>query len=96
MTEYRFHWRPSGATRAVTPTVKLDAESHLHGAALALRQFIELGCDLAAPLAHLDITEPTGVTQTLLVEEVLDWLHESQQAEFIRREGLSVLLPKPS
>lgn len=95
MTEYRFHWRPSGATPAVTPTAKIEAESHLHGAALALRKFIELGCDLAAPLAHLDITEPTGVTQTLLVEEVLDWLHQPQRAEFIHREGLSVLLPKP-
>jgi hypothetical protein len=92
MTEYRFHWRPSGATRAVTPTIKVEAESHFQGAALALRQFMELGCDITAPLAHVDITESTGVTQTLFVEEVLDWLHQSQQGEFIQREGLSVLL----
>ena len=91
MTQYRFHWWPAGATRTVTPSVTLEAESHLHGAAIALRQFRELGCDIAAPLAHLDITESNG-KQTLLVEEVLGWLHEPQQGEFVRREDLSPLL----
>ena len=93
MTEYLFHWWPSGTTRTMAPSVKLQAESHLHGAALALRQFMELGCDINAPLAHVDITESNGVKQTLLVEEVVDWLNEPKQVEFIHREGLSVLLP---
>ena len=88
MTEYRFHWLPAGGTRSIT----LQAESHLHGAAIALRQFIELGCDLTTPFAHLDIVESKDVTRTLLVEEVLDWLHAPQQGEFVRREGLSLLL----
>ena len=92
MTEYLFHW-PSGATRAVTPSIKLQAESHLHGAALALRQFVELGCDITGPLAHVDVTEANGVKQTLLVEEVLDWLNEPKQLEFIQREGLAAMLP---
>jgi hypothetical protein len=92
MTEYLFHWRPSGATRPVTESLELEPESHLHGAALALRQFVERGCDITAPLAHVDIIESTGVKQTLLVEEVLDWLQEPQQREFIHREGLSALL----
>ena len=92
MTEYSFHWLPSGATRAVSPSIKLQAESHRHGAALALRQFVELGCDMTAPLAHVDITESNGVKQTLLVEEVLDWLKEPNQVEFIHRERLAVLL----
>ena len=92
MTEYRFHWWPSGATRAVFPTIKVEAESHFHGAALALRQFMELGCDIAAPLAHVDMTESNGVKRTLLVEEVADWLNEPKQVEFIHREGLAVLL----
>jgi hypothetical protein len=92
MTEYRFHWWPSGATRAVTPSITLQAESHLHGAALALRQFAELGCDITAPLAHVDIAESNGVKQMLLVEEVLDWLNAPTQVEFIHREGLAVLL----
>ena len=93
MTKYRFHWLSSGAARAVTPTIEVDAESHFHGAALALRQFMALGCDITAPLAHVDITESSGATQTLLVEEVLDWLQQRQQGKFIHREGLSVLLP---
>ena len=93
MTEYLFHWWHSGAAHSVTPSVTLEAQSHLHGAALALRQFVELGCDITAPLAHVDITESNGVQQTLLVEEVLDWLQEAQQGEFIHREGLAVLLP---
>jgi len=91
MAEYLFHWWP-GTTRTMPPSVNLHAESHLHGAALALRQFMDLGCDIAAPLAHVDVTESNGVKQTLLVDEVLDWLHEPQQGEFIHREGLAVLL----
>jgi hypothetical protein len=91
MTEYLFHWWPSGTTRAMPPSIKLQADSHLHGAALALRQFMELGGDITAPLAHVDITESNGVKQTLLVDEVLDWLQEPQQGDFIHREGLSEL-----
>jgi hypothetical protein len=93
MAEYQYHWWPSGPARAaLTPSVRLQADSHLHGAALALRYFKELGCDISAPLAHLDISEPDGVKQTLLVEEVLDWLNEPKQADFLSREGLAALL----
>jgi hypothetical protein len=91
MTEYLFHWRP-GTPRTMPSSIKLQAESHLHGAALALRQFMDLGCDITAPLAHVDINESNGVTQTLLVDEVLVWLREPQQGEFVQREGLAVLL----
>jgi hypothetical protein len=76
----------------MSPSITLQADSHLHGAALALRQFVELGCDITAPLAHVDITESNGVKQTLLVEEVVDWLNEPKQVEFIHREGLAVML----
>jgi hypothetical protein len=94
MTEYQYHWWPSGAARAaLTPSVRLQADSHLHGAALALRHFKQLGCDISAPLAHVDVSEPDGVKQTLLVEEVLDWLNDPKQADFLRREGLAALLP---
>jgi len=92
MTEYRFHWLPTGPTRATIPSVTLHAESHLHGAALALRHFMELGCDIGAPLAHVDMTEAGGAKQTVLVEEVIDWLNEPHQTDFMRREGLAVLL----
>jgi hypothetical protein len=76
----------------MTPSIKLQAESRLHGAALALRHFMELGCDMTAPLAHVDMIESNGVKQTLLVEEVLYWLNDPKQVEFIHREGLAVLL----
>jgi len=92
MTEYLFHWWRSGAGHSVRPSVTLEAQSHLHGAALALRQFVDLGCDLTVPLAHVDITESNGVKQTLLVEEVLDWLNEPKQTEFLHRESLAGLL----
>jgi hypothetical protein len=92
MTEYQFHWWSPGAAGRVAPRIELQAESHLHGAALALRRFVELGCDITAPLAHVDITESNGIKQTLTVEEVLDWLNEPKQVEFIQREGLAVLL----
>ena len=92
MTDYQFHWWPSSTQRMPTPSVRLEAESHLHGAALALRHFMQLGCDLTAPLAHVDATEPDGVKHTLLVEEVLDWLNDPKQTAFVDREGLTPLL----
>jgi hypothetical protein len=92
MTEYRFHWWPSRNERAQTQSVRLHAESHLHGAALALRHFMQHGCDITAPLAHVDITEPDAVKQTLLVEEILTWLNDSNQTDFVHREGLASLL----
>jgi hypothetical protein len=92
MTEYQFHWWPSGTQPTPIPSVRLTAESTLHGAALALRQFMQLGCDIAAPLAHIDVTEPDGARHPLLVEEVLDWLNDPRQSAFVHREGLAVLL----
>ena len=91
MTEYRFHWLLARITGTMLPTVSLEAESRLHGAALALREFRQHGCDLAAPLAHLDVTAPSGAHETLLVGEVLDWLNDPAQVEFVRREGLAIL-----
>jgi hypothetical protein len=90
MTEYLFHGRP-GATPPKPSSITLEAESHFHGAALALRQFLDRGCDITAPLAHVDISEASGVSQTLLVDEVLDWLRQPQQGAFVQREGLAVL-----
>ena len=92
MTTYQFHWLTSGTTHPPILTVSLTAESHLHGAAMALRRFKEAGCDINAPLAHVDMTESDGRKQTVLVEEVLDWLHEPTQTGFVDREGLGVLL----
>ena len=92
MTEYQFHWWPSGPQRTRIPSVRLQADSPLHGAALALLHFMELGCDITAPLAHVDVTEPDGVKQTLLVEEVLDWLNDPKQTSLVHREGLAALL----
>jgi hypothetical protein len=92
MTEYHLHWRPSKAQSAVSPGVKIEAESQFHGAALALRHFVQNGVDITAPLAHLDMTEAGGVTHAMLVEEVLDWLSAPEQAAFVQREGLGQLL----
>jgi hypothetical protein len=94
MTEYQYHWWLAGTKRAsVTPSVSVQADSHLHGAALALRHFKQLGCDISSPLAHVDMIESDGGKQTLLVDEVLDWLNDPLQIEFLHREGLAVLLP---
>jgi len=49
MTDYQFHWWPSGSKQAQKSSVSLQAETRLHGAALALRHFKQLGCDIAAP-----------------------------------------------
>jgi hypothetical protein len=64
----------------------------MHGAALALRHFIEMGCDISVPLAHLDLTESNGAKHMVLVEEVLDWLSDPKQTDFVQREGLAALL----
>ena len=92
MTEYHLHWRPSKTQSALSPGVKLDAESQFHGAALALRHFKQAGIDINAPLAHVDMTESGGTTHAMLVEEVLDWLNEPAQSCFVQREGLEQLL----
>jgi hypothetical protein len=92
MTQYQFHWWPSRSEHLVTPSVRLEAASRLEGAALALRQFVQAGCDIAAPAAHIDLKDGDGSTHTLLVEEVLDWLSDPHQAAFVQREGLAELL----
>ena len=92
MTEYRFHWWPSKTKSVTTPSVTLEAESTLHGAALALRHFMQIGCDITAPIAHIDLTDSDGRKHTLLVEEVLDWLKDPKQTAFVQREHLATLL----
>ena len=90
MNDYRFHWWPSSST--TMPHVAIAAASTRHGAALALRHFVAFGCDLGAPGAHVDITDANGHTHTLLVDEVLDWLREPEQAAFVEQERLAALL----
>ena len=92
MTEYQFHWWPSGTQRTPARSVTLEAVSRLEGAALALRYFSQLGCDISAPLAHVDFTEADGGKHTLLVEEILDWLNDPKQIAFVQREDLAALL----
>ena len=91
MTDYRFHWWPPSLA---IPHAALEAPSTHHGAALALRQFVALGCDLGAPGAHLDFTDAEGNTHTLLVDEVVAWLKEPQQAGFVERERLASLVSR--
>jgi hypothetical protein len=90
-TQYLLHWWPVNWPVS-TPSVRVRAESRLHGAALALRHFARVGCDIGAPLAHLDITDGDGVKYTLLVEEVLHWARDEKQAAFVDRTGLAMLL----
>jgi hypothetical protein len=92
MTEYRCHWWQPAATQALTPSVTVDAQSPRHGAALALQRLVELGCDVNAIGAHVDITDADGVKHTVLVEEVFDWLKDDEQAGFVQRHGLATLL----
>ena len=92
MTEYRFHSWPPAKEAKLAPTVALDAQSRLHGAALALRAFVELGCDIGGAGAHLDVSDPDGVKHTLLVEEVLDWLTDREQTAFVASHRLASLL----
>jgi len=92
MTEYRFHWWPSSSS--TKPHVALAAESERHGAALALQRFVALGCDLGAPGAHVDITEPNGEAHMLLAEEVITWLQEPEQMAFVEREQLGALIKR--
>lgn len=95
MTEYRFHSLPSGTKGKLTPSVTLEAESRHHGAALALRHFVDLGCDINASGAHVDMTDAGGGKHTVLVEEVLDWLKESEQTAFVQSERLATLFQEP-
>ena len=91
MTEYQFHSGPR-SKQASRPSVTLQSDSTMHGAALALLHFVQLGCDITVPLAHLDLTEADGGKHMMLVEEVLDWLNDPKQTDFVQREGLTALL----
>jgi len=95
--EYRFHTAPSRETLAAKPAsphVTLEAETLRHGAALALLDFVRMGCEVDAPLAHVDVTDAAGTVKTLLVEEILDWLTQPAQRDFVEREGLEFLIGK--
>jgi hypothetical protein len=92
MTEYQCHWWPSGAQPKLTQGVSLEAQSRRHGAALALRHFIDAGCDISAPAAHIDMTDSDGTKHLVLVDEVVDWLEEPGQAAFVQQEHLATFL----
>jgi len=50
------------------------------------------GYDISAPGAHLDVQAPGGPSLTLMVSEVLEWLHRPDQAELVKKENLERLL----
>jgi hypothetical protein len=95
MTEYQFHWWPTGNAHAMHRTVSLLAETAIQGAALALRYFRQTGCDIEAPLAHLDLIDASGHAHMLMVEEVLEWLKDPRQRFFVHHECLEMLLAPP-
>lgn len=76
----------------LTPSVSIDAPSVRHGAALALRELVKLGCDVTAAHAHVDVQDADGATHTVLAEELIDWLSAPEQAAFVEREGLETLV----
>ena len=91
MTEFRLHvWSRGPSDRM--PTATYDAQSNIHGAALALREFARLGYDISLPGAHVDVKETNGRTHTIMISEVLDWLHQPEQVDFVAAEHLAPLL----
>ena len=92
MTQYQFHWLTAARESRLSQSVSLEAKSSRHGAALALRYFKEHGLDILTPLAHIDVTEQSGRKHTLLVDEVLEWLHDPKQTAFVQDEHLAELL----
>jgi hypothetical protein len=91
MTEYQFHWLTAARESRRSQTVTLEAQTPRHGAALALLYFKEHGWDILTPLAHVDVTEQSGRKHTLLVDEVLEWLHDPRQTAFVQDEHLGGL-----
>jgi hypothetical protein len=90
-TEFRLHvW--SNTPGLQSPTISLDADTNLHGAALALREFTRRGCDVSPFGAHIDMKDTRGRTHTVLVSEVIDWLRLPAQGDFVAKEELTALL----
>jgi hypothetical protein len=90
VTAFRLHlWSRAPGNRI--PTATVDAQSNLHGAALALREFTQLGHDITVPGAHIDIEETNGPTHTMMMSEVLDWLRQPEQTEFVEEQNLGYL-----
>src|SRR4029450_6575965 len=90
-TEFRLHlWSRVPGDRP--PAASFDAESNLEGAALALRQFMQSGYDITAPGPHRAVEAPGGPSRTMMISEVLEWLHRPDQAELVKKENLEQLL----
>ena len=43
------------------------------------------------PGAHIDIEEMNGPTHTIMMSEVVEWLRQPEQTEFVKEQNLGYL-----
>jgi len=53
---------------------------------------MQSGYDITAPGAHLDMLAPGEPSRTMMISEVLEWLHQPNQAGLIEKENLEQVL----
>ena len=96
---YKIHLWTRG-TNSRIPVEDVDAEDRLHAAAIGLRFFQMRRFDISPKLAHVDMENlervefeaDKGETGTVLVSEVVAWLRQQEQANFVKENELEPLL----
>jgi len=96
---YKIHLWTRG-TNSRIPVEDVDAEDRLQAGAIGLRFFQMRRFDLSPELAHVDMENlervefeaDKGETGTELISEVIAWLREPEQTEFVKENELAPLL----
>jgi hypothetical protein len=91
MNEYTVHlWAnlPTGLIRAET----VQGKTEMHAAALALKHFKQIGYDFSNPISRITVDMPNDKEIIVPVRDVLRWLQQPEQAEFMQNENLSALV----
>jgi hypothetical protein len=91
MSDIKIHlW--ANVPGGLIPTAQFETESEMEAAALALREFKQLGYDFSHQGAHVDIELTDGTMKKMSVSDVLVWLAQPGQASFIEAENLKSFL----
>jgi hypothetical protein len=92
LTDYKVHlWAnlPGGHI----PSIGFETETEREAAALALLHFRRLGHSWeGVPMAHLEVESSVPATNQYMIRDILWWLKQPEQAEFVKAQKLEVLL----
>ena len=74
------------------PSVPVKAKSDMEAAALSLHHFKKIGHNFTNPISRVTVDLPNGTHQSIPVRDVLRWLADPGQSDFVKNEKLGALL----